>query len=99
MTDATIVALIVAIPPTLAAVTALIVSLRNNSLAIENKAAVKEVHLSINSRLDEMLQLSKAAGIQEGRLYEGSARDKTAAAAAAAAAAALPADGIKESLP
>jgi hypothetical protein len=51
---------IAAVPPTIAAAAALIVSLRN-------KAAIREVHLTINSRLDQLIQASVAQGRQDER--------------------------------
>ncbi len=69
MNDMLTVAVIASIPPTIAASAALIVALRNHS-------AVREVHLSVNSRLDELLKTSKAASFAEGVKAEGDMRDK-----------------------
>ncbi len=63
MSEAVVVAAIVAIPPTVAAVAALIVSIRTHS-------ATREVHLSVNSRMDELLRVTKTSGIAEGRKAE-----------------------------
>jgi hypothetical protein len=52
--------LISAIAPTLLALAAVITALKNGS-------AIKEVHLSLNSRLDELVAASKALGIIEER--------------------------------
>lgn len=66
MTDLTsiIIALIAALPPTLVALLAWHSS-RQNARAIEN------VHVSVNSRMDQLLASSKgeakAAGVVEGR--------------------------------
>jgi|HubBroStandDraft_6_1064221.scaffolds.fasta_scaffold1330958_2 hypothetical protein len=48
-----IVAIIVAVPPTI--------------LAIRNGDKLKEIHLTMNSRLDELVRASKAVGAQEER--------------------------------
>lgn len=54
--DNIIVAVVVAVPPTL--------------VALSNRKAVKEVHLSLNSRLDQMLTVVAAKGKAEGKLEE-----------------------------
>ncbi len=69
MSEAVAVALIVAIPPTLAAVAALIVSTKN-------RAETKEVHLSLNSRLDQLIKVTRSDAIHEGRKAESDDRDK-----------------------
>jgi hypothetical protein len=60
MTDPVAIAMIVAIPPTIASVAALIMSIRNG-----NK--IQDVHLSLNSRLSELVLASKAQGRQDER--------------------------------
>ena len=69
ITEGMTIALIVAIPPTIAGIAALIVSLKNHD-------AVKEVHLAINSRLDQLLALAREAGFTDGRKAEGEDRDR-----------------------
>lgn len=59
MTDAVVVALIVAVPPTLVAMGSLVVSLKN-------KAGIHDVHLSMNSRFDEWMKMVKTASFAEG---------------------------------
>ena len=68
MTQIVTVAIIASIPPTIAALAALIVSNKNHQ-------AVREVHLSLNSRLDQLLGMARAAGVIEGRKVEGDERD------------------------
>jgi hypothetical protein len=60
VTDAVVIAMIVAIPPSIASVAALIVSIRNGN-------QIHEVHLGINSRMDELVKASKAQGRQDER--------------------------------
>jgi len=55
-----IIALIVAFPPTLVA----LLSLRRSK---QNSSAIQEVHLSINSRMDELLKAAKGEATAEGR--------------------------------
>lgn len=55
-----IVALIAAIPPTL-------VGILNFLKVKENSKAIQEVHLSINSRMDQLLSSSKAESKAEGK--------------------------------
>ena len=50
--------IIAAVAPTLMGLSALIVSLKNGT-------AIQEVHLSLNSRLTELIAASKAVGAQE----------------------------------
>ena len=59
MTDATQTAIIVAIPPTLMGVAAIIASLRNAK-------KIEQVHLLINSRVTELLALTKSSSFAEG---------------------------------
>ena len=67
--ESIIIAIIAAIPPTLVA----LLTLRNSK---KNAQAIQEVHLSINSRMDQLLEASKAASNAEGR-EEGRAENKT----------------------
>lgn len=60
MTEAVQIAVIVAIPPTLLAAGALVASVRNGS-------KIQDVHLSINSRMDQLVAASKAQGRQDER--------------------------------
>ncbi len=78
MTDIVLVALIAAIPSTIVGVATLISSGMN-------KAAIKDVHVSINSRMSQFLEEARKLGFAKGSQME---RDKTAAAAAVAVTAA-----------
>lgn len=60
MTEAVEIALIVAVPPTLAATAALIMAVR----AVHK---IQEVHIGINSRMDQLVAASKAQGRQDER--------------------------------
>ena len=65
MSDTVIIAAIAAIPPTLAALLALVKS-------IKVEKAVQEVHLSVNSRLDQLLKSTSLASHAEGMKAERS---------------------------
>jgi len=56
-----VVAMIAAIPPTLAALAALIVALKGSQ-------KLTQLHLQINSRMDQLLEVSTSAARAEGRL-------------------------------
>jgi hypothetical protein len=60
MTDAVQIALIAGVPPTILAAAALVASLRNGS-------KIQSVHLSLNSRLSELVIAAKAQGRQDER--------------------------------
>ena len=60
MTEAVQIALIVAIPPTLLAAGSLVASIKNG-------ARIQDVHLIINSRMDQLVKASKAEGRQDER--------------------------------
>jgi hypothetical protein len=64
MSDAVIIALIVAVPTTLTALASLIVSLRNGR-------KLEQVHVATNSKMDLLLAVTgaseKAKGVIEGR--------------------------------
>ena len=60
MTEAIEIALIVAVPPTIIAAGALVATIRNGG-------KIQSVHLSINSRMDQLVAASKAQGRQEER--------------------------------
>jgi hypothetical protein len=64
MSDAVIIALIVAIPTTVTALASLIVSLRNGR-------KIEQVHVATNSKMDKLLEVTgaseKAKGFIEGR--------------------------------
>lgn len=60
MTEAVEIALIVATPPTLAATAALVMAVR----AVHK---IQEVHIGINSRMDQLVAASKAQGRQDER--------------------------------
>lgn len=87
MTDAVQIAFIAILPATLASLGALIASMRN-------KAAIQEVHQVVNSRMDQMLELtrksSKAEGVKEGVDAGVAAIQATAAAATTAAEKVVP---------
>lgn len=63
MSDAVIIALIVAIPAMLPGIAAVI-------LALKNGRAVEKVHIAINSRMDELLSTTKRAAISEATAAE-----------------------------
>ncbi len=63
MTDATQTALIVAVPPTILALGSLVRSIKNGK-------DIKEVHLMINSRMDDLLKLTKSASFAAGEKAE-----------------------------
>jgi hypothetical protein len=60
MSDPVLVALIAGVPPTLLAGAALIAAIRNG-------AKIQSVHLSLNSRLTELVTAAKAQGRQDER--------------------------------
>jgi hypothetical protein len=60
MTDAVQIALIVATPPTILAAAALVASIKT-----VNK--IQEVHVGINSRMDQLVAASNAQGRQDER--------------------------------
>jgi hypothetical protein len=68
MSDAIIIALIVAVPPTLAAAASLIVSLRNS-------AKLNTIEITFNSKMDAYIALAKQSAKAEGVLEEKN-RDK-----------------------
>ncbi len=63
MTDALQSALIVAIPPTLMALAALIRSIRNGS-------EIQKVHVLINSRMESLLSLTRISSFAAGEKAE-----------------------------
>ncbi len=71
MTEAVKVAIIVAIPPTLAAPVGMFASLRNGK-------KVAELHVLVNSRLTQLLNLTASSSRAEGKLAaENTERQKT----------------------
>ena len=60
MSDTVLVALLSSLPPTLVALAGLVASIRNAS-------KINEVHLSLNSRLTELISASHAQGRQDER--------------------------------
>lgn len=62
MTDAVLVAVIVSVPATLAAVASFI----NGRKITKVEKDVNEIHLSINSRMTELLNVTRAASKAEG---------------------------------
>jgi hypothetical protein len=78
--------LIAAIPPTLLALASLVAVLKGNanskaSLAesVNNGKKLSEVHLSLNSRLSELVKSSKAQGRQDERDSQADGKDSVAA--------------------
>ena len=71
VTDAVTVALIVAVPTTIASVATLLVAIRSGNRMERKEEEIKnqvhEVHIGINSRMDELVKASKALGRQEER--------------------------------
>jgi hypothetical protein len=74
MTDIVTIAILAALPPTLLGVATLLQSFGNRNALTDNRKelkettdAVKEVHVSLNSRLSELLSASHAEGRQQER--------------------------------
>lgn len=59
----TLIAVLTALPPTIAAVAALMVAMRNDR-------KITEIHIGLNGRLTELLEASKIAAHAEGRQAE-----------------------------
>lgn len=59
MSDSTLNAIIIAVPPTLAALSSLFVSL-------VNRKKLQTVHLAMNGRLDELLAITRTLAHTEG---------------------------------
>jgi hypothetical protein len=57
------IAIIVSVPPT-------IVSLGACITAVKARKAIKEVHISLNSRLDQLIALTKKTAFAEGVQHE-----------------------------
>jgi len=64
VTEAVNIAMIVAIPPTLLALASLITTMRHRE---QDKADHAELHLQINSRMDELLKLTRKDSFREGK--------------------------------
>lgn len=75
MSDTVMIALLVAIPPTLVALAGLVNSIRNGGKLAQHAATLQAVHLQINSRMDELLAISKRAAHAEG-VIEGKEGEK-----------------------
>ena len=60
MSNEIIIALIITIPPTITSLVAVY-------LAVKSNKAIKEVHLVMNSRLDQLLKSSNAEARAEGK--------------------------------
>jgi hypothetical protein len=60
VTEPVLIALIVSLPPTVAATAALVMSIRNGR-------KIEDVHISLNSRLSQLLQAENAKGRQDER--------------------------------
>lgn len=69
MTTEIWVSLFAAIPPTLLALAALVASLKNST-------KIQDVHLSLNSRLTELIATSKSQGRQDERDAQAAAIEK-----------------------
>jgi hypothetical protein len=67
MTEAVEIALIVSAAPTLVGVGAIVGQIRNRKAIAEVKGSITEIHLSLNSRLSELVEAAKAVGAQEER--------------------------------
>lgn len=63
MDTSIIVALIITLPPTITAIASLV-------LIILNKRKLQELHVAINSRLTELLEITAKASLAEGRKIE-----------------------------
>ncbi len=68
MTEAVQTALIVAVPPTLASIASIV-------MAFKAKTKAEATHLLINSRMEELLRVSKIASHLEGKT-EGIAEER-----------------------
>lgn len=70
---------VVSAPALLIAYMAYRAASKAKTVGLETKAAVNEVHISINSRMDEYLRVTKMAGIEQGAKQEGEKRDAVTA--------------------
>lgn len=73
--DLIIVALIAAVPPTIAAVASLLASRKN-------KEKIDVLHVRLNSRLDEMIEIVKKSSVAQGRQEQREVQEKKEAAIA-----------------
>jgi Na+-translocating ferredoxin:NAD+ oxidoreductase RnfG subunit len=69
MTDTIIIALITAVPPTIVAGVAVM-------QAKQAKRQVNEIHLSVNSRMDELLKLTRKEATLEATVAESERIDR-----------------------
>lgn len=67
MFQTVLLALIISIGPTIAAIAALLAALKNRNQIDEVRNQIGEVHLMINSRLDQLLKSTGTASFAEGR--------------------------------
>ena len=65
MSDTIVLAIIVALPPTIVSLAALVASFRGQQ---QTREEYKQLHIKINSRMDELLDLTKASSRAEGIL-------------------------------
>lgn len=70
MTNEQLTIIVCAIPPTIAAVSALVVALKANRKQDENTDRIQEVHLMINSRMDQLLKVTENASFAKGAKSE-----------------------------
>lgn len=75
MTDLILVAIISALPPTLTALVALWVAIVNRR---NTKKEIQEIHISVNSRMDQLLKMSQSSARAEGHV-EGQEQERSEA--------------------
>lgn len=66
MSEQILITIIAAIPPTVAAGAALFVALRAKRDVNDARGDIREVHLSLNSRFDQWIEMVKIASHAEG---------------------------------
>lgn len=75
MNDLVLIAAIAAVPPTLTAFVALAVAIINRR---NTKKEIQEIHLSVNSRMDQLLKLAEGLARSEGHA-EGQEQERSEA--------------------
>lgn len=73
--DTVMLALIATIPPTLTAITGVIIAIKNNNKAAVNSNKLDQLHVAVNSRLDQLLAAKESVARAEGNI-EGKAEAK-----------------------
>lgn len=70
MTAEQLTIIVCAIPTIIASVSALVVALKANRKQDDNANRIQEVHLMINSRMDQLLKVTESASFQAGAKSE-----------------------------